>query len=73
MIMDLVYLTFIYLFIVLCNRYKDVRIGKPSVVMDGVSENLNPHTCRLSEMTYVVIVSYVPFLLTTLYHLWGVL
>lgn len=36
-------------------RYKDVRIGKPSVVMDGVSENLNPHTCRLSEMTMMLL------------------
>ncbi|KAJ0015278.1 hypothetical protein Pint_20764 [Pistacia integerrima] len=33
-------------------RFKDVRIGQPSVTMDGVSEKLNPHMCRLSDMTY---------------------
>ncbi|XP_060675670.1 DNA-directed RNA polymerase III subunit 2 isoform X2 [Ziziphus jujuba] len=33
-------------------RFKDIRIGEPSVTLDGVSENLNPHTCRLSDMTY---------------------
>ncbi|CAI0421527.1 unnamed protein product [Linum tenue] len=33
-------------------RFKDVRIGTPTVVVDGVSDKLAPHTCRLSDMTY---------------------
>ncbi|KAH9752402.1 DNA-directed RNA polymerase III subunit 2 [Citrus sinensis] len=33
-------------------RFKDVRIGQPSMTVDGVSEKLNPHMCRLSDMTY---------------------
>ncbi|KAK6945727.1 LOW QUALITY PROTEIN: RNA polymerase, beta subunit, protrusion [Dillenia turbinata] len=33
-------------------RYKDVKIGEPSVVVDTVSERLTPHMCRLSDMTY---------------------
>ncbi|KAJ4720430.1 DNA-directed RNA polymerase subunit beta [Melia azedarach] len=33
-------------------RFKDVRIGQPSVTVDGVSEKLTPHMCRLSDMTY---------------------
>lgn len=33
-------------------RFKDVRIGEPSITVDGISEKLNPHTCRLSDMTY---------------------
>ncbi|KAK6916109.1 RNA polymerase Rpb2, domain 5 [Dillenia turbinata] len=33
-------------------RYKDVRIGEPSVVVDTVSERLTPHMCRLCDMTY---------------------
>ncbi|KAL6518573.1 DNA-directed RNA polymerase III subunit 2 [Orobanche gracilis] len=33
-------------------RYKDVRIGKPSVMIAGVSDQLTPQLCRLSDMTY---------------------
>ncbi|EEF36800.1 DNA-directed RNA polymerase III subunit, putative [Ricinus communis] len=33
-------------------RFKDVRIGTPSDIMDGVSEQLSPHMCRLSDKTY---------------------
>ncbi|XP_024024074.1 DNA-directed RNA polymerase III subunit 2 [Morus notabilis] len=33
-------------------RFTDVRIGEPSVTMDGVSEKLDPQTCRLSDLTY---------------------
>ncbi|GMH28958.1 hypothetical protein Nepgr_030801 [Nepenthes gracilis] len=33
-------------------RFKDVRIGEPSVVVDGVNEKLTPQFCRLSDMTY---------------------
>lgn len=33
-------------------RFKDIRIGEPSVVADGVEEKLNPHLCRLSDITY---------------------
>lgn len=32
--------------------FKDIRIGEPSVAIDGVSQKLNPNTCRLSDMTY---------------------
>lgn len=33
-------------------RYKDVWIGTPSVVHDGVTDQLTPQRCRLGEMTY---------------------
>lgn len=33
-------------------RYKDVRIGEPSIIIDGVTEKLTPHKCRLSDLTY---------------------
>ncbi|PIN14066.1 RNA polymerase III, second largest subunit [Handroanthus impetiginosus] len=33
-------------------RYKDVRIGEPSIIIDGVTEKLTPQKCRLSDMTY---------------------
>ncbi|KAK9064381.1 hypothetical protein SSX86_015763 [Deinandra increscens subsp. villosa] len=33
-------------------RYKDVWIGKPSEVVDGVTESLSPQKCRLSDKTY---------------------
>lgn len=33
-------------------RYKDVRIGEPSFLVDNVTEKLTPHKCRLSDMTY---------------------
>lgn len=33
-------------------RYKDVWIGKPSIVVDGVTDSLTPQKCRLSDMTY---------------------
>ncbi|XP_073024708.1 DNA-directed RNA polymerase III subunit 2 isoform X1 [Primulina eburnea] len=33
-------------------RYKDVWIGEPSVIIDGVTEKLTPHQCRLSDITY---------------------
>ncbi|GFP99206.1 DNA-directed RNA polymerase iii subunit rpc2 [Phtheirospermum japonicum] len=33
-------------------RYKDVRIGKPSFLIDGVTEELTPQKCRLSDITY---------------------
>ncbi|KAL8555575.1 hypothetical protein ACS0TY_003395 [Phlomoides rotata] len=33
-------------------RYKDVNIGSPSFVIDGVNEKLTPQNCRLSDMTY---------------------
>ncbi|KAG6628381.1 hypothetical protein I3843_14G012200 [Carya illinoinensis] len=32
--------------------FKDVRIGEPSMPRDGVSEEINPQMCRLSDMTY---------------------
>ncbi|XP_059652045.1 DNA-directed RNA polymerase III subunit 2 [Cornus florida] len=33
-------------------RYKDVSIGEPSMIIDGVTERLSPHRCRLSDITY---------------------
>ncbi|XP_034203193.1 DNA-directed RNA polymerase III subunit 2 isoform X2 [Prunus dulcis] len=33
-------------------RFKDISIGEPSLTMDGVTEKIAPHTCRLSDMTY---------------------
>ncbi|XP_030543868.1 DNA-directed RNA polymerase III subunit 2 isoform X1 [Rhodamnia argentea] len=34
-------------------RFKDVRIGNPTVAMgDGVVEDLSPQKCRLTDMTY---------------------
>lgn len=33
-------------------RYTDVRIGKPSMNIDGAIEELAPHICRLSDTTY---------------------
>lgn len=33
-------------------RYTDVRIGRPSINVDGAIEELTPHTCRLSDTTY---------------------
>lgn len=34
-------------------RYTDVRIGEPSMIIDGVTEKLSPHKCRLSDITLV--------------------
>ncbi|CAK7336461.1 unnamed protein product [Dovyalis caffra] len=33
-------------------RFTDVKIGKPSVVIDAISEQITPHMCRLSDTTY---------------------
>ncbi|KAF3434232.1 hypothetical protein FNV43_RR25335 [Rhamnella rubrinervis] len=33
-------------------RFKDIRIGEPSAIFDGVTEKLDPQTCRLSDITY---------------------
>nr|XP_023894062.1 DNA-directed RNA polymerase III subunit 2 isoform X2 [Quercus suber] len=33
-------------------RFKNVRIGKPSVPRDGVDDEICPQFCRLSDMTY---------------------
>ncbi|KAL3630258.1 DNA-directed RNA polymerase III subunit 2 [Castilleja foliolosa] len=33
-------------------RYKDVRIGKPSFLIDGVTDELTPQKCRISDITY---------------------
>ncbi|KAM0002410.1 putative DNA-directed RNA polymerase [Helianthus debilis subsp. tardiflorus] len=32
-------------------RYKDVRIGRPSEIIDGVTEPLTPYKCRQSDKT----------------------
>ena len=36
--------------VLLC-RFKDVRIGEPSVIVDGSPETITPQTCRLSDQT----------------------
>uniref|UniRef100_A0A803MXH1 DNA-directed RNA polymerase subunit beta n=1 Tax=Chenopodium quinoa TaxID=63459 RepID=A0A803MXH1_CHEQI len=33
-------------------KFLDVKIGEPSIVLDGVFEKINPQMCRLSNMTY---------------------
>ncbi|KAL4563722.1 hypothetical protein LXL04_027767 [Taraxacum kok-saghyz] len=33
-------------------RYLKVSVGKPSVVKDGITDEMNPQQCRLGEMTY---------------------
>ncbi|KAH6772430.1 nuclear RNA polymerase C2 [Perilla frutescens var. hirtella] len=33
-------------------RYKDVRVGVPSLTVDNVTEELTPQKCRLADMTY---------------------
>uniref|UniRef100_A0A803LIM8 DNA-directed RNA polymerase subunit beta n=1 Tax=Chenopodium quinoa TaxID=63459 RepID=A0A803LIM8_CHEQI len=33
-------------------KFLDVKIGEPSIVLDGVFEKINPQFCRLSNMTY---------------------
>ncbi|CAI9113304.1 OLC1v1013878C1 [Oldenlandia corymbosa var. corymbosa] len=33
-------------------RYKDVRIGEPSRMVDYVTEKLTPQKCRISDITY---------------------
>ncbi|CAH1448175.1 unnamed protein product [Lactuca virosa] len=33
-------------------RYRDVWIGTPSVVVDGVTDEMSPQKCRLGDMTY---------------------
>ncbi|KAL9241333.1 hypothetical protein vseg_015456 [Gypsophila vaccaria] len=33
-------------------KFKDVRIDHPSAVIDGVDYQLNPQSCRLSDLTY---------------------
>ena len=32
-------------------RFLDVRVGKPSIIVDGSPENITPQTCRLSDQT----------------------
>ncbi|XP_061343132.1 DNA-directed RNA polymerase III subunit 2 [Gastrolobium bilobum] len=33
-------------------RFLNVRIGTPSIIVDGSPENITPQTCRLSDQTY---------------------
>ncbi|XP_056696282.1 DNA-directed RNA polymerase III subunit 2 [Spinacia oleracea] len=33
-------------------KFIDIKVGEPSVVLDGVAEKINPQSCRLSSMTY---------------------
>ncbi|KMS99526.1 hypothetical protein BVRB_1g022970 isoform C [Beta vulgaris subsp. vulgaris] len=35
-------------------KFKDVKVGEPSVVLDGVAEKIKPHSCRLSNMTWAL-------------------
>lgn len=41
----------------LCFRYKDVRIGEPSMIIDGIPEGLSPQRCRLYDTTWVSVVA----------------
>ncbi|RID60551.1 hypothetical protein BRARA_F03700 [Brassica rapa] len=33
-------------------RFKDVRVGEPCILSISMAEKLNPHMCRLADMTY---------------------
>ncbi|AED95209.1 unnamed protein product [Arabidopsis thaliana] len=33
-------------------RFKKVRVGEPSIINVNTVENINPHMCRLADMTY---------------------
>ncbi|CAH2046368.1 unnamed protein product, partial [Thlaspi arvense] len=33
-------------------RFKDVRVGEPSIMNNNMAEKINPHMCRLADMTY---------------------
>ncbi|CAH8278261.1 unnamed protein product [Arabidopsis lyrata] len=33
-------------------RFKNVRVGEPSIMNINISEEINPHMCRLADMTY---------------------
>ncbi|KAJ7949400.1 DNA-directed RNA polymerase subunit beta [Quillaja saponaria] len=33
-------------------RFKDVRIDKPSMMVDGTDAEVSPHYCRVSDLTY---------------------
>ncbi|KAF7825950.1 DNA-directed RNA polymerase III subunit 2 isoform X1 [Senna tora] len=35
-------------------RFKDVRIGEPSIMVDGSPEKITPQTCRLSDLTSLI-------------------
>ncbi|GAV62442.1 RNA_pol_Rpb2_1 domain-containing protein [Cephalotus follicularis] len=50
-------------------RFKDVRIGQPSETLEGISEDLAPHACRLSDKTYVDIISLRASLISAFYVL----
>lgn len=52
----------------ICCRYKDVWIGEPSVIIDGVTEKLTPHQCRLSDITWVSIVVLLSYLVIRTCH-----
>ncbi|GAB4827756.1 DNA-directed RNA polymerase III subunit 2 [Ancistrocladus abbreviatus] len=33
-------------------KYLNVRVGEPSIIVDGCQQKITPQTCRLSDMTY---------------------
>ncbi|ESQ39616.1 hypothetical protein EUTSA_v10000748mg [Eutrema salsugineum] len=33
-------------------RFKEVRVGEPSILNVNMAEEINPHMCRLADMTY---------------------
>ncbi|WRX14958.1 RNA polymerase [Theobroma cacao] len=51
-------------------RFKDVRIGQPSMVVNAIMQKLNPHACRLSNMTNIFEVPFVfgPLCICLLFH-----
>ncbi|KAL5178556.1 DNA-directed RNA polymerase III subunit 2 [Glycine soja] len=38
--------------LIMASRFLNVGIGKPSMMIDEVTEGLTPQTCRLSDLTY---------------------
>ncbi|XP_075087031.1 DNA-directed RNA polymerase III subunit 2 [Nicotiana tabacum] len=48
-------------------KYNDVHIGEPSIMVDGVTEKLNPQKCRLCDLTYAAPI-YVDIEYTTGSH-----
>ncbi|XP_016515970.1 DNA-directed RNA polymerase III subunit 2-like [Nicotiana tabacum] len=48
-------------------KYNDVHIGEPSIMVDGVTEKLNPQKCRLCDITYAAPI-YVDIEYTTGSH-----
>ncbi|KAK9663844.1 hypothetical protein RND81_14G002200 [Saponaria officinalis] len=43
-------------------KFKDVKIGEPSIMSDGIEVPINPQSCRLSDQTYAApIIAHIEF------------